>query len=209
MSDSLHQFERMHYYAGQLLTARNFEDEQKYMNGKRELINRLKFGKGIISGLVVKQEDPIVEKRKIRITAGVALDKFGREIVKEIDEVTSISQGHPNEPCWVYVEYHDQETDPVPSTNPCTRQESCNFNRYKEISICSITFNQPSDNVLVLARIQLDAHGNISTIECTPPQKVYNDLEDLIHKMERKINHLENELEKLRLESRQFEEKDK
>lgn len=50
-------FERNSFYPGKLLTARDFEAEQRYMNDKRRLMNRLFGGSGIVAGLGVIMAD--------------------------------------------------------------------------------------------------------------------------------------------------------
>ena len=60
MSNShFHPFERMNYFSGQLLTARNFMHEQEYLNGKRHFINRMIHGCGVICGLKVEIDCPV------------------------------------------------------------------------------------------------------------------------------------------------------
>lgn len=70
-------YERNSFYPGKLLTARDFEAEQRYMNDKRRLLNRLQSGSGIVSGLGVIMADD----SSLILQAGCALDASGREIV--------------------------------------------------------------------------------------------------------------------------------
>ena len=70
-------FERNSFYPGKLLTARDFEAEQRYMNDKRRLMNRLFGGSGIAAGLGVIMADDA----SVILQAGCALDASGREIV--------------------------------------------------------------------------------------------------------------------------------
>jgi len=69
---------RNHYHYGQLLDVYHFELETNYFNAKRRLINRLVCGYGVVCGLDV-QCGP--EDNTIIVTPGVALDKWGREII--------------------------------------------------------------------------------------------------------------------------------
>ncbi|MGC5328267.1 hypothetical protein [Brevibacillus sp. SYSU BS000544] len=192
MSDSFHLFKRMNYFPGQLLTARNFEDEQIYMNEKRQLINRLKFGEGIVTGLEVQKED----SKLIRITPGVALDSLGREIVVDVQKIKPISVGHPNEKCWVCLKLDPKPIDPVPPTDhSCSNQESCNYNRIQEYFRLRISFSGPEAEEVVLASIQLDSQGDIGSISPTPSQKVFtNELYEMILNMEERIDALEQRL---------------
>lgn len=80
-------FERNSYYFGKLLTARDFEAEQRYLNDKRRLLNRLAGANGIVSGLGVVMADD----SSIIIQSGCAFDASGREIVVPETQVVKLS----------------------------------------------------------------------------------------------------------------------
>ena len=80
-------FERNNYFYGKLLTSRDFEDEQNYMNNKRRLINRVLHGAGIVYGLDVVA----VDESSVVIQSGLALDASGREIVVPSTQVVKLS----------------------------------------------------------------------------------------------------------------------
>ena len=69
--------ERNNYFFGKLMTVRDFESEQTYMNSKRRLGNRMMGGVGIVSGLDVV----LVDNKTFSLEPGMALDYMGREIV--------------------------------------------------------------------------------------------------------------------------------
>jgi hypothetical protein len=69
---------RNNYFVGKLLDVYHFELETNYFNAKRWLLNRLVFGYGVVCGLDVKCG---AEKDTIIVTPGVAIDKWGREII--------------------------------------------------------------------------------------------------------------------------------
>jgi hypothetical protein len=69
---------RNHYFYGKLLDVYHFEMETQYHNAKRWLLNRLVTGYGVVCGLDVT---PGAETNEIWIEPGVALDKWGREII--------------------------------------------------------------------------------------------------------------------------------
>ena len=73
----LYPFERNNYYYGMLLSVENFNAEQKYLNDKRRLINRLVHGSGVVSGLNVVALD----EQTLSLESGLAFDSTGREIV--------------------------------------------------------------------------------------------------------------------------------
>ncbi len=126
--------ERNYFFYGKLMDVTQFEKEQRYVNEKRSLLNRLVLGSGVVCGLNVVI-DPDLEGR-ILILPGVAIDSSGKEIV--IPEGLPIDphqltdeQGQPGgkpidsgivEICLVYNEI---KTDPVPVLVPdCDRTDN-------------------------------------------------------------------------------------
>ena len=71
---------RNHYFTGKLLVERDFEAEQSYHQDKHTRHARLLHGYGTVCGLRVLPLDP-PEPHHVRVTSGVALDPWGREIV--------------------------------------------------------------------------------------------------------------------------------
>ena len=74
-------FERPRYYFGRLLTVDDFTLEQNYFRGKQKLHNRALHGFGLVSGLRV-----CVESGKVIVSAGLALDCEGNELVVGTNE---------------------------------------------------------------------------------------------------------------------------
>ena len=74
---SLFPIERNRYFYGKLLTVRDFELEQKYLNDKRRLLNLAIAGPGVVCGLTVSKSDDMT----LMLESGLALDCMGREIV--------------------------------------------------------------------------------------------------------------------------------
>lgn len=69
--------DRNHYFFGKLMSVRDFENEQQYMNNRRRLGNRMLHGAGIVSGLNVL----MLDNQTFSLETGMALDYLGREIV--------------------------------------------------------------------------------------------------------------------------------
>jgi hypothetical protein len=80
-------FERNRYYFGKLLTAKDFESEQRYYNDKRRFVNRVTGSNGIAAGLGVIMADDV----SIILQAGCAFDASGREIVVGQTQVIKLS----------------------------------------------------------------------------------------------------------------------
>lgn len=112
-------FERNKYFYGKLLSVDDFETEQKYMNNKRRLGNRLLNGCGVVSGMNVVQ----VDDRSFSLEAGVALDFAGREIVvaqpviKRLPELEGFdsytTEDEERNSLYLCIEYEEQEKEPV------------------------------------------------------------------------------------------------
>lgn len=83
----LYPFERNKYYYGMLLSVEDFNSEQKYMNDKRRLINRLVHGTGVVSGLDVVA----IDDQTVSVESGLAFDNTGREIIVETPVTKKLS----------------------------------------------------------------------------------------------------------------------
>ena len=107
-------FERNNYFYGKLLTSRDFEDEQNYMNNKRRLVNRVLHGAGIVYGLDVVA----VDESSVVIQSGLALDSSGREIVVPSTQVVKLStiRGYSDlktSSVCLGIAYAEEKTEPV------------------------------------------------------------------------------------------------
>lgn len=124
---------RNRYFYGKLLTERHFDLEQRYFNRKRWLLNRLTLGSGVICGLdVVPAADG-----KLRVTPGVAIDGFGREIVVPepsrpfdprvlTDECGQPTGERAKGPVTICLAYHECDVEPVPvRVTECETEQRC------------------------------------------------------------------------------------
>lgn len=122
---------RNRYFYGKLLDAYHFELETNYLNAKRWLLNRQVFGFGVVCGLDVQWGD---DHDQIVVTPGVALDKWGREII--VPEKTApipvrsdlARKATETEENYVHVVlcYHECLSDPAPIlTGECSDVEPC------------------------------------------------------------------------------------
>ncbi len=69
---------RNNYFFGKLLDVYHFQLETDYFNAKRNLINRLVSGYGVVCGLNVQ---PGPDGKQVVVAPGFAIDKWGREIL--------------------------------------------------------------------------------------------------------------------------------
>lgn len=107
-------FERNNYYYGKLLTSKDFQSEQGYMNDKRRLINRTLHGFGIVYGMDVVATD----NSSIILQSGMALDAGGREIVVSKTQVIKLStiEGYnelKTDSACLGIAYEEEMGDPV------------------------------------------------------------------------------------------------
>lgn len=82
-----HNFVRNRYYTGKMLTSKDFQTEQTYMNHKRGFLNQMMYGTGVVCGLNVKKLDEI----SFMVESGVAIDEQGREIIVPASIVKKLS----------------------------------------------------------------------------------------------------------------------
>lgn len=136
---------RNRYFYGKLLDVHHFELETNYLNAKRWLLNRCVFGSGVVCGLDV---EPCEEANKITITAGVAIDRWGREIVVPrrtlpiviprdiLHEAAHGHEGQRNDsgPCiHVLLCYHECDGDPAPVlAGDCDTVHTCEAGSVRE-----------------------------------------------------------------------------
>ena len=130
--DELAAPKRNHYFYGKLLDEMHLRLEQDYFYGKRALLNRLALGAGVLCGLRVEPDGKFV-----KVSAGVAIDGFGREII--VPESLRVDVSKISGPCGtvrdrkadektIYVKlcYRECKTDFEPAlVSDCLPQQQC------------------------------------------------------------------------------------
>lgn len=132
MNRKYYSFERNNYYYGKLLTSKDFQNEQDYINNKRRLINRVLHGVGIVYGLDVVAADD----SSIILQSGMALDAAGREIVVPRTQVLKLStiEGYSNlktDTICLGIAYEEKGTEPVYAVMD-TEEDGRKYNSTKE-----------------------------------------------------------------------------
>lgn len=127
---------RNRYYYGKLLDAHHLDLEQRYGNLKRWLLNRLSVGTGVLCGLDVTASS---DGSRVRVSAGVAVDGLGREIIVPRDS-RGIDPAQPTDACGrpsgrpvrgggtvtLYLCYHECEEEPAPVlATDCAPEDAC------------------------------------------------------------------------------------
>ncbi len=146
----LYPFERNKYFYGKLLSVEDFNFEQKYMNDKRRLVNRLVHGIGVVCGLNVVRVDDLT----ISVESGLAFDTTGREIVVDMPVTkkltmlngydTAISSGSN---AYVYLCLEYSEGEKGSSHNIVPDSGDSNADRIKEGYNLYLTSSEPDDNI--------------------------------------------------------------
>ncbi|MCX9077091.1 MAG: carboxypeptidase regulatory-like domain-containing protein [Candidatus Methanoperedens sp.] len=129
-SCKLRAYQRNNYYYGKLMTVRDFELEQQYLNDKRWLVNRLMFGSGTVCGLRVESQG-----MNVIIRSGLAIDRCGREIV--VPEDVSLILSETDKPSLqnkkaIYIKYNECPKERVRAQTASTCKEVCANNRTEE-----------------------------------------------------------------------------
>ncbi len=107
-------FERLRFFNGRLLTAGDFAHEQNYFRGKQKLHNQALHGFGIVSGLSVT-----VESGNVVVTAGLALDCEGNELVVGTTEILGAPPAS-RQTVYLNVHFVEQELNQDATTNEAT-----------------------------------------------------------------------------------------
>lgn len=127
-------FERNNYFYGKLLTVRDFEDEQKYVNDKRRLQNFLTKGAGVVCGL----NTIVLDDKTISIEAGMALDYQGREIVmeesitKKLNVIDGFYEIEDTDNVYLCIDYNEENKELMHSIAGNPQEQGNNYNRIAE-----------------------------------------------------------------------------
>jgi len=107
--------ERNRYFYGKMLTARDFETEQRYFNNKRRLLNRTLYGAGVVCGLGVYRNDDV----SFSVETGMALDYMGREIcvsapvIRKLRMVEGCESLEKSDRAYLCLQYAQENREPV------------------------------------------------------------------------------------------------
>jgi hypothetical protein len=126
-----HPVRRVHYFYGQLLTSEDLQAEQDYHREMRYLHNRL-LGHGVVTGLDVT----VADDGTVVVGAGLAIDRFGREIVLPV-ATTAAATCIGSDGWWdVVITWQEQPDGFVAPRDDCGEseesEESPDFTRWLE-----------------------------------------------------------------------------
>ncbi len=121
--------DRLNYFNGQRLVAADLRVEQDYHIRVRRLLNRRLYTPGIAGGLEVKVS--LSSPRKVSVSAGVAIDALGREVILVEDTEVEVVGVPSTEADWVFgnyltIEYAEETVSAV--QDGCTvKSEKCDL----------------------------------------------------------------------------------
>lgn len=173
--------ERNRYFYGKLLTVRDFELEQTYMNNKRRLINKAVLGAGVVCGLGVTQADDYT----LIVESGLALDYLGREIVVDSPVVRKLQMlegyeaiaGVPQ--CYLCIRYDEKAAEPMGSV--ASENQETQYNKTEEGYRLYLDVEEPDIPRLLTAagyeNVSLLYQSQEITIAFAMPQAVLADEE--------------------------------
>ncbi len=146
---------RPNYFDGQLLGAEDFILDQTYAIARRRLHNRLLHTWGVAQGLTISFA---TGASTATISAGVAYDSLGREIVLAADAQTPSVGNQPGATLYVTIAYTENQTTPR-SMGGATGNA-----RWTESPTIALNSAAPADpsTQLVLGRLSVGANGQIA-----------------------------------------------
>jgi len=159
--DHFFPLERNRYFYGKLLTVRDFEIEQRYNCTKRELLNRVLQGAGVVCGFGVTASDDTT----LMIESGLALDYQGREIVlpETIFRKLQMLDGQENltgkQDAYLCVAYDESAAEPVNAVGT-EAGASRQFNLTREGYRLFLTTQAPEYRGL----LEASGHENVSIL---------------------------------------------
>jgi len=152
--------ERNRYFYGKLLTVRDFETEQRYVNDKRRMINRLLHGAGVVCGLQVVA----VDEKTISLETGMALDYSGREIVvsapltQKLSMIDGFTGSETAKNVYLCIAYDERGKEPVYSvaSTSARADEMAEYNRIQESYRVFLTETAPDETSMGFSNLVED-----------------------------------------------------
>lgn len=156
---------RLRYFTGQFLEASDFVTEQNYHLDMRRRGNRGLYLAGILDGGFVVKYLP--NEKKVEISAGVAVDAQGRELVV----VTSVKESPPQTGIhFLTLNYQEQETDTQTQTGEGAVSDTTRYDETPKVGFFKDGTSFDKDTYIVLAKITVDNAGNVSGIDTSVRQ---------------------------------------
>jgi hypothetical protein len=147
---------RPHYFDHQFLIEADFTAEQNYHLDMRRRLNKLLYSHGIAEGLEVAK----TTNKSVTVRPGAAIDRDGREIILEANQVLDLSdtaQFGAGTVVFITAAYQEQQSDPSTATGAAG-----NTRITEQPLIQAIRVAPPTDGRVVrLATFRMDESANV------------------------------------------------
>jgi hypothetical protein len=132
MEKAMSRLERPVFFEGQLLSAKDLNEGQKYFLEKQRLHNRFLHGCGVVHGLTINVTGTGARGHTVHVSPGLALDCLGHEII--VGESSSLKLPKNRQEIYIMIKYKEVGSSPVPIlTNPAdSPTDDLQFSRIKE-----------------------------------------------------------------------------
>ena len=153
-SEVFSNFKRNNYFDGELLSAKDFQDEQDYLIEKRRLHNRFLHGYGVVTGLEVSISDD--HPGTLEVGSGFAFDAQGNEVI--LPETQYVPFPDVGKKACLVITYAERETDFVPAqTSECEEMVARRVEEYAVLKLEATRAREEGsscDEGIVLARLK-------------------------------------------------------
>lgn len=153
--------QRLNYFDHQFLRVNDFTDEQAYHLGMRRAHNRMLHTVGVAYGL-----DLLAAGSAVKVTAGVAIDGQGRELVLAADLDVPVPAELAGKTGYLTVTYGEQQADATAETGAAGNR------RVLEGALLQLSLTAPAapagpdaDLVLVLGRVTANASRAVTSVD--------------------------------------------
>jgi hypothetical protein len=142
VNDMFPKLKRNRYFFGRILSAEDFETEQRYFINRQKLHNRFLHGYGVVTGLQVTPSNDGSSPAVI-VSPGYALDAQGNEIIVSTPQSGPLPE--KGEVAYLCIRWAERETDylPVPG-NTTGSQDPAEASAIEEYAILEYECERPS-----------------------------------------------------------------
>ena len=147
---------RNNYFLGKLMTVRDFNTEQQYLNSRRRLCNMLLSGPGIVAGMNIF----LVDDKTFSLEAGFAIDYYGREIivgsncVRKFNLIKGFEEHKNKSVIYLCIKYNEILTESTFSITSSGNAESeKQYNRINERYELFITDKTPNNSKFIIENL--------------------------------------------------------
>jgi hypothetical protein len=144
---------RTRYFDGRLLTADDLGRDQQYHRDARQRLLLMAVGSGVVTGLRITR----ASRNGIDVSAGVAIDAVGREIMVPAD-VELRTDAPPRAGAFVVLRYAEELIEPTPTVDGAVEYAAVRETYQLSVSAKRPTTGQP-DAAVVIGKVPAAPRG--------------------------------------------------